>query len=74
MEPVEVKTIGELIDELIIANIKIWHLVDGAGDGDGDAAIGAQKINQKRTSLIRAINRRLEPDRPNVDEKVYTNG
>ena len=68
---VETKTIGELIDELIVVNIKIWHLVDKGYAGDGEAAVKAQRFNERRGQLIRAINKQLTPDIMNVMEKVY---
>lgn len=72
MEPVEVRTVGELIDTLITLNIKIWHLVDAGYSGDGAAAVEAQRLNQRRTELIRALNRRLEPDLPPLPTKYYS--
>ncbi len=67
--PVEIKTIGELIDELTISNIRIWHAVEGAQQGDGESAVKAQSENKRRSALIRAINRRLEPGLPELPEK-----
>lgn len=71
METVEIKSIGELIDELTVINLKIWHCVDAGYAGDGEAAVKAQRLNERRGALMRAINRRLEPDKPNLPEKVY---
>jgi len=71
MEQVELKTIGELIDELIVINLKIWHKVDKGYAGDGDAAVEAQRLNERRSALIRALNGRLEPNLPPLPEKHY---
>ena len=59
--PVEVKTVGQLIDDLCIANLKIWHLVDRARQGEKTAEVmaGVEHWNDTRTELIRAIDRRL---------------
>jgi len=68
---IEVKTIGQLIDELIIANLKVWHLIDRVMDGTAtiDDARAVQQFNQQRSELVRAIDRRLgEPD---IGGKVY---
>jgi len=59
------KTIGELIDQLITADLRCWHAQDSLMDKSLsdkerlDAAILAQKTNARRTSLIRAIDERL---------------
>jgi hypothetical protein len=71
MEQVELKTVGELIDELCIINMKIWHKVDAGYAGDGDAAVEAQRLNSRRGALIRAINRRLEPQAPELPRKSF---
>ena len=68
---IEVKTIGQLIDELITADLRIWHLVDRAiaGTITTDEAQQVQLSNQQRTELVRAIDRRLgERD---IGGKVY---
>ncbi len=69
MEQVEIKTIGQLIDELSIINLKIWHKVEAGQKGDNTAAVAAQRLNITRNALIRAINGRLAPDMPNIAEK-----
>lgn len=71
MEQEEIKTIGELIDQLVILNLKIWHNVDKGYAGDGEAAIEAQRLNHTRGNIIRAINRRLEPNMPELAGKIY---
>ena len=59
-DPVEIKTIGQLIDELIIENQKIWHLIDEVKeDGDTFLQYQIQKHNDIRRSLVRALDKRL---------------
>lgn len=69
---IEMKTIGELIDQLIIENSKVWHLIDRVmGDEvSTDDARAVQIHNARRNELIRAINRRLD-DR-DIGGKVYS--
>ena len=67
---VERKTIGELIDELITTSMKIYHLVDAAMEGDGEAAVQAQRLNKRRNALMMAINNRLDSE--NIAERVYS--
>lgn len=52
------KNIGELIDELITANIKIYMLVDKvqSGDYEKEDAKKIQDINRYRSQLKNAIN------------------
>lgn len=71
--PVEIKTIGQLIDELITESAKTWHLIDKVVDGTAtfEEAQQVQVHNAKRNALVRAIDRRLgEPD---IGGKVYGN-
>lgn len=63
-EGVEVKTIGQLLDELNIENLKIWHLVDEAKiktDPTEQLYVQdqIQDHNDIRRDLVRAIDRRL---------------
>jgi len=61
----ERKSIGELIDALITADIRCWMAQDDIMDAklsDSkrlDAAITAQKSNARRTGLMRAIDELL---------------
>ena len=58
--PVEIKTTGDLIDRLIIVNLKIWHLVDEAANTDDpEVQRRVNRFNNERTELIDAINRRF---------------
>ena len=60
-ESVEIKTIGQLVDDLTIANQKIWHLVERsrAGQRTPELLADIDHWNDTRTELIRAIDRRL---------------
>ncbi len=61
MDSVEVKTTGQLIDELGILNIRIWFLIDKlhAGTASVEDAKAVQIHNATRNKLVRAIDRRL---------------
>jgi hypothetical protein len=62
-------TIGDLIDKLSIANIKLWHIEDErreyCEDKSADPAIGKKylnkvsNVNKERNSLIDQINASL---------------
>ena len=68
---IEIKTVGQLIDELIIVNLRIWHLVDRAmaGTATAEETQATQLFNHQRSELVRAIDRRLgERD---IGGKVY---
>ena len=54
-------TVGELIDRLTIANLKVWHLIDRVRSGEAtlEEAQAVQSWNDTRTELIRAIDREL---------------
>lgn len=63
------KTTGELIDQLITADIRCWFAQedimneDLSGELRLEAAILAQRANARRTALIRAIDEKLsEPE------------
>ena len=65
MDNIEIKTIGQLIDELTVVNIRIWHAVDkmAAGESSPEETQETQLTNSKRRQLVHAITRRLgEPD------------
>lgn len=72
MEEVEIKTTAELIDELVTTNLKIWHLVDRGYAGDGEAAVEAQRLNQRRNLLMIAINGRFHDTTHGIARKVYS--
>lgn len=61
MTSIEVKTIGQLIDELTVVNIRIWHAVDkmAAGESSPEETQKTQLANSQRRQLVQAITRRL---------------
>lgn len=69
---VETKTVGQLIDELSIANIRIWTLIDKvmAGTATIEEAQRVQQVNSQRNELVRAIDRLL--GQHDIGAKVYT--
>ena len=70
--PIEIKTIGQLLDELVTVNQKIWHLIDRveAGMASVAEAQAVQKWNARRNELVRAIDRRLGDT--DIGEKIYS--
>jgi hypothetical protein len=71
LEEIELKNFGQLLDELVIMNLRIWHLIDKvmAGTATVEDAQLVQKYNALRNTYVRAINRRVgETD---VVEKTY---
>lgn len=58
------KTIGALIDELSITNIKIYHLVDKVQKNEHTVAEAKkiQDLNTYRVKLYNAINERFADD------------
>jgi len=81
---IEVKTTGQLIDELIIMNQRIWMLIDKviAGVATPEEAQSVQKYNAQRNEYVRAIDRRVnnaiqfDPNAPEgnynlVAQKIY---
>ena len=68
---IETKTLGQMIDELCVVNLKIWHLIDRVMDGSGtlEDAQSVQEFNSQRAELVRVIDKRLgERD---IGGKVY---
>lgn len=67
----EIKTTGQLIDELITVSQRIYHLIDKAieGTASGQEATRIQELNNRRNELIRAIDRRLGDQ--DIGGKVY---
>ena len=59
------ETIGSLIDKLITANIKVYHLIDIVEGNEDDkivaeAARKCAKINRERSKLVNEIDKILE--------------
>ena len=59
MSDVEIKTTGQLLDELIIENLKIWHLVERAEAGEEGVQVKIQEHNAIRRKLVQALDRRF---------------
>lgn len=68
-------SVSELVDRLIVVNIKIYHLVDvikgSANDADvAEAARKAQALNSQRSELKNEIDRKLGSALLNLDIKT----
>jgi hypothetical protein len=68
---VEVKTVGQLTDELSILNIRIWMLIDKvmAGTATPEESQSVQVNNAKRNEYVRAIDKLL--NQADIGGKVY---
>jgi hypothetical protein len=73
---IETKSLGELIDQLITADIRTWFaqeiIMDESLSLDErfQGALNAQKGNKRRNELIRAIDKLLDQE-STPDEKTY---
>jgi len=74
------KTIGQLIDELSIVNIKIWMAEDIKRDKDAtdkqiaDATRKTNITNQQRNDLIQAIDEEMNLIAEGKVQKLYDQG
>lgn len=73
------KTIGNLIDELTITNMKIWACEDIKHDSDDDAKIAeatrkTNKLNPYRNKLIQAIDEGLNDIANGIAQDLYGQG
>jgi hypothetical protein len=74
------KTIGNLIDELTIANLRIWKAEDIKRDPkatDADLAKATKltnKVNQQRNDLIQAIDEAMNDIAEGKKQKLYGQG
>jgi len=74
---IDQKSIGQLIDELTIINIRSWFAQEKIMDKSLSveervkAAEDAQRFNSKRTKLVQAIDKRLGDDGMSVEGKSY---
>ena len=74
------KTIGNLIDELTIANLRIWKAEDIKRDPnatDTQIAIATRltnKVNQQRNDLIQAIDEAMNEIAKGQTQKLYGQG
>jgi len=72
------KSIGSLLDELSIMNIKIWFKLElimndssATTEEVAKAARDVQSLNAKRSALIRAIDKRLGDESISLTDKTY---
>jgi hypothetical protein len=74
------KTIGNLIDELTIANLRIWKAEDIKRDPNAsDTQIAnatrlTNKVNQQRNDLIQAIDEAMNEVAKGSIQKLYGQG
>jgi hypothetical protein len=60
------QTIAGVVDQLIVANIRIWHLIDRQRSEDLsqeirlDAALKVDKVNQQRNGLIDELDKMID--------------
>lgn len=74
---IDTKTVGELIDALITADIGCWmaqEKIMQPGVSDSECAVAAkraQELNKRRNSLIAAIDRQISGVSDPSKEKTY---
>lgn len=74
------KTIGNLIDELTIANLRIWKAEDIKRDPEATheqiarATLITNKVNQLRNDLIQAIDEEMNEIAKGQLQKIYGQG
>lgn len=74
------KTIGNLIDELTIANLRIWNAEDVKRNRDAtdeeiaNATRLTNKVNQQRNDLIQAIDEAMNDIANGHTQKLYGQG
>ena len=77
MEPIAVKSIGFLTDELITTSMKCWFAQENIMDESLSeserlqSAIRAQELNNRRNQLIRAIDQKSGDASPSPSTKSY---
>ncbi len=77
-QPVEIKSVASLIDELISADMKCWHAQEDVmnaavmGDAKVEAATKAHAANERRCQLMRAIDARFGGKDSGVLAKSFT--
>jgi len=69
-------TIGNLIDQLTIVNLKIWMLEDIKRDSEDDAEIAeacrkTNSLNPQRNQLIAAIDEKIDGKSSGLNTKIY---
>ncbi len=65
---IEVKTIGELIDQLTIENVKLYMAQEPGSKATSERI---QELNKRRNALIKAIDARLGEGEFSKMEKTY---
>lgn len=76
---IEQKTLGQLIDELTIVNLKCWMSIDmlnhytktGEDIKAGKQANLVHKLNQRRNSLVQAIDNLMGFGEFTTTDKIY---
>ena len=76
---VEVKSLGMLVDELSITNLKCFISIDklneytekGMKIEAGEQAMLVHKLNQRRNKLIQAIDERMGDSENSTTDKMY---
>jgi hypothetical protein len=74
--PIETKTLGVLIDELMTTNMKMFKIQDElplkSDETAGALAKKLQSMNKRRNELIAAIDRKFGDGKDSPTEKTYT--
>lgn len=76
---IERKTLGQLVDELTVANLKCWAAIDmlnhyinsGEKAKAGEQANLVHKLNQRRNALVQAIDRLMGFEEFTTTDKIY---
>lgn len=75
MSDITQKSIGELIDQLITADLKCFNAQEKVSSLDQSIALAAarmaQEMNKRRCDLIRAIDRKLGDSNISPTTKTY---
>jgi len=74
-DDIDIKSMGELVDDLITTNIKCYMAQEIIMHGDNDAEVAkaarnAQRLNARRNALMRKISER-SGDKFTVTGKTY---
>lgn len=73
---ISIKTIGTLLDELIVCNLKLFTVIEVLNTNEdvnklAEAGKKAQKLNLRRSLLIKAIDDRLGEGNFTITDKTY---
>ena len=74
--PIEIKSCGTLIDELITTSMKCWHAQEQVMSLSENGAVAsaaklAQRLNKRRCELIQAIDSRIGGQETSPTPKTY---